>query len=49
MTGFNVIMYFGRERKLEDCGQSEDGFKPYYLCLTDFVKLLFVGGTKPVS
>ena len=43
---FNMIMYFGRERKLEmaAANQQED-FKHYYLCLTDFVKLLFIGGT----
>ena len=47
---FKVIMYFGRERKLEmTAANQEDGFKHYYLCLTDFVKLLFIGGTKPVN
>ena len=42
-------MYFGRERKLEmTAAGQQDWFKHYYLCLTDFVKLLFIGGTKPV-
>ena len=46
---FNVIMYFGRERKLEmAAANQQQGFKHYYLCLTDFVKLLFIGGTKPI-
>ena len=45
---FNVIMYFGRERKLEmAAANQQEAFKHYYLCLTDFVKLLFIGGTKP--
>ena len=26
----------------------QEGFKHNYLCLTDFVKLLFIGGTKPM-
>ena len=42
---FNVIMYFGRERKLEmAAANQQEGFKHFYLCLTDFVKLLFHWG-----
>ena len=46
---FSVIMYFGRERKLEmAAANQQECFKHYCLCLTDFVKLLFIGGTKPM-
>ena len=46
---FNVIMYFGREQKLEmTAANQQEGFKHYYLWLTDFGKLIFIGSTKPV-
>ena len=42
-------MYFGNELKLEmTAANQQEGFKHNYLCLTDFVKLLFIWGTKPV-